>query len=238
MTTNTGRGESDREYDAVFWDVGGVILDIDSIMGGQRDFLERAIEEYDLDIDIETALETWQGAMREHFADREGLEYVTARGGRRTAARALFDGDPPADWRDRHERVTAAATETNPGAIETIRALHDAGVYQAIVSDADEGGIPDMLERYGIRDCIAHITTSEEVGYVKPHPEMFETALGKADIDPARGIMVGDKYRNDMEGGTDAGLTTVGYGADDGPKADHHIDDLRDLLAIVGVGDG
>jgi len=230
---------SDRSHDAVFWDVGGVILDIDSIMRGQRAFVERAVTEYDLDVPVDEALRIWQEAMREHFAGREHGEYRTAREGRRKAAEALF-GEPPADWRKLHEQVTAAETTTNPGAVETIRALHDAGVYQAIVSDADEGGIPDMLERFGIRDCVSHITTSEEVGYTKPDQRMFETAFEKtrrAGVDPLRGVMVGDKYRNDMEGGTEAGLTTASYGADDGPAVDHHLENLRDLLDVVGVAE-
>lgn len=226
---------TDRSYDAVFWDVGGVILNIPSISRGQRAFIETAIAEYDLDHASESALETWQDGMREHFAGRENGEYRTAREARRKAAEALFDGDPPADWRDLHERVTAEHTEPNPGAIETIRALGEADVYQAVVSDADEGGIPEMLDRYGVEKYVTHVTTSEVVGYTKPDRRMFETALEKAAVDPSRGIMVGDKYSNDMEGGKEAGLTTVAYGADDGPAVDHRVDDLRDLLDIVGV---
>lgn len=226
---------TERNYDAVFWDVGGVILNIPSISRGQRAFIETAVAEYGLDHTPESALETWQDGMREHFAGRENSEYRTAREARRKAAEALFGGDPPADWRDLHERVTAEHTEPNPDAIETIRALGEAGVYQAVVSDADEGGIPEMLDRYGVEQYVAHVTTSEAVGYTKPDRRMFETALEKADVDPSRGIMVGDKYSNDMEGGAEAGLTTVAYGADEGPAVDHHVEDLRELLDIVGV---
>jgi putative hydrolase of the HAD superfamily len=67
---------------------------------------------------------------------------------------------------------------------------------------------------------------------------MFETAFEKArsvGVEPTNGVMIGDKYRNDMEGGKEAGLTTVSHGAEDGPAVDHHVDDLRELLRIVGV---
>lgn len=225
----------DRSYDAVFWDVGGVILNIPSISRGQQAFVEAAVREYNLDHTTESALETWQDGMRAHFAGRENGEYRTAREARRKAADALFDGDPPEDWRELHERVTAEHTEPNSGAIETLTALGEAGVYQAIVSDADEGGIPDMLDRFGVDEHIAHVTTSEAVGYTKPDQRMFETALEKADVDPARGLMVGDKYENDMAGAKEAGLTTVAFGADDGPAVDHHVDDLREILEIVGI---
>ncbi|MFB6172575.1 MAG: HAD family hydrolase [Haloarculaceae archaeon] len=229
---------TDRTYDAVFWDVGGVILNIPSISRGQRAFVERAVDRYDLDDAPEAALERWRDGMREHFADRENGEYRTARGARRRGAETLFDGDPPADWQTLHQAAMDDHREPNPGAIETITALGEAGVYQAIVSDADEEGIPEMLDRFDIADHVSHVTTSEAVGYTKPDQRMFETALAKADVDPARGIMIGDKYRNDMEGGTEAGLATVAYGAEDGPAVDYRIEDLRELLDIVGVGGG
>lgn len=225
-------------HDGVFWDVGGVILDIDSIARAQVEFIDAAVAEYDLTLSAEEAYETWIDALRAHFRGRSGSEYVTARTGRRKAAEALFDGDPPPDWLALHQDVTAEHTTTNPGAVETIRTLHDHGVYQAIISDADAGGIPEMLDRFGISEPVSHITTSEEVGYVKPDSRMFETAFRKArtaGIDPSTAVMIGDKYSNDMEGGKAAGVTTVAYGADDGPAVDHQIDHLEELLDIVGV---
>lgn len=225
-------------HDAVFWDVGGVILDIGSIANAQRAFVAEAVDAYDLQVTTEAALSTWRGAMSEHFAGRDGTAYRTASGAREKAAVALFDGDPPSDWRARFERVSHEHTTAHADALETIRALGDAGVYQAIVSDADEGVIPDILDRFDVATHVTHVTTSEEVGYVKPDQRMFETAFEKAratGIEPTRGVMVGDKYRNDMEGGKRAGLTTVAYGADDGPAVDHRVDDLTELLGIVGV---
>ena len=225
-------------YDAVFWDVGGVILDIGSIAAAQRAFIAEVVDAYDLEPGERAALSTWQEAMSEHFAGREGTEYRTARGARKRAAEALFDGAPPSDLWSRFDRVRRERTEPTPGAVETIRRLGNAGVYQAIVSDADADVIPDVLDRFEIAAHISHITTSEEVGHVKPDQQMFETALKKAQsagVDPVRGVMVGDKYRNDMEGGKQAGLTTVAYGADDGPAVDYQIDALTELLAIVGV---
>ncbi|MFW6045904.1 MAG: HAD family hydrolase [Natronomonas sp.] len=227
------------EYNAVFWDVGGVILNIDSIARGQQSFVGTAVETYDLDVPVTEALDIWREAMSDHFAGRKGTEYRTARVARRKAANALFDGEPPADWRDLYERVRREHTTTNPGARETMRTLSEAGVYQAILSDADDGGLRSMLERFKLDEYIADLTTSEEVGYVKPDRRIFDTALEKArrtGIQPSRGIMIGDKYENDMEGGTAAGLTTVSFGAGEGPAVDYSIDELVELLDVVGVG--
>jgi hypothetical protein len=83
------------DYEAVFWDVGGVILHIGSIDEAQTAFLERAIERYGLPSDVGEARERWRDAMRAHFAGREGRAYRTAREARAKAAAALFDGDEP-----------------------------------------------------------------------------------------------------------------------------------------------
>ena len=225
------------DHEAVFWDVGGVILDTASIVEAQQTFLERVVEAYDLEHDVDAARDRWRSALSEHFAGREGRKYRTAREGREKAAAALFDGDVPEDWRALFEEVTEATVRLNPGAEETLRRIHEAGIYQAIVSDAD-AGLADTLDRFGIDEYVSHVTTSEEVGYVKPDRRMFETAFEKArgaGVDPERGVMVGDKYDNDMEGASAVGLTTAGYGAEDGPAVDHQLADLRDLLDVLKI---
>jgi putative hydrolase of the HAD superfamily len=224
-------------YDAVFWDVGGVLIDTASIVEAQRTFLERAVDRYELDQDLASARHTWRETLSQHFAGRDGREYRTARAGRRKAAEAVFGGDPPADWRDLFETVTTETVRPNPGAAETLRRIDEAGLYQAVVSDADEG-VTDRFEQLGIGAYVADVTTSEEVGYVKPDPRMFETAFEKArtaGIEPERGVMVGDKYENDMVGASSVGLATAAYGADDGPAVDHQLGELTELLEIVGV---
>lgn len=226
------------DYEAVFWDVGGVILDIGSISRGQRAFLETAVETYDLPLSPEDALEIWRNTMREHFASRDGSEYKTAEAARRKAANALFDGSPPTDWQDLYESVSREHTSTNPGVRTTMDQLYESGYYQAIISDADANGFSDMLDRFGIAEFISHVTTSGEVGYVKPDLRIFDAAFEKASaagVEPTNGVMIGDKYRNDMEGGKQAGLTTIGYGTDSGPAVDYQIEDIRDILEIVGV---
>jgi putative hydrolase of the HAD superfamily len=225
------------DYEAVFWDVGGVILNIGSIDEAQTAFLERAIERYGLPSDVGEARERWRDAMRAHFAGREGRAYRTAREARAKAAAALFDGDEPDDWRDLYHALTDEHVRLNPGVEATLERIHDAGLYQAVVSDADED-LAERLEHFGLRPYFDDVTTSEAVGYVKPDDRMFERAFEKAraaGVDPQRGVMIGDKYDNDMEGGSAHGLTTVGFGAEDGPAVDHHVEAVPELLDVLGI---
>ncbi len=49
--------------------------------------------------------------------------------------------------------------------------------------------------------------------------------------------MIGDRYEHDMDGGTEAGLWTAAYGAEDGPAVDIALDDLRELPDWLGISD-
>ncbi len=52
---------------------------------------------------------------------------------------------------------------------------------------------------------------SEEVGYLKPHPKIFEHAIELAGVQPNQVLYVGDSFNSDIEGGKRAGLQTAWY---------------------------
>jgi len=239
------------EFEAVFFDIGGVIVSLPSIRTGYVDYLERFAAEHDLDPD--RAVETWRDRLGEHFAAAEGTEYRSAQAGYRKAFRELVPGIEDGDWRPAFRETIREATALEPGAAETVRALDDAGLYLGIVSDIDTAEAEDMLERYGLYGAFDGVTTSQAVGYKKPDRRMFADAVERAaaaGVDPDRTLMIGDRYEHDMQGGSEAGLWTVAYGgtaaeavaADPGPDhrvGDEHVDflveDLGDVLDIVGV---
>ena len=232
---------TDTEYEGVLWDIGGVIVELKSIRDGYVALVGELAEAHGLD--PETALSAWKGDLGDYFAGTAGSEYRPAREGYVRATASLLEGveDPPAfeEWWPRFREVAAANVRTEPGAVEVIEALDEAGVCLGVLSDVDTEEALNMFEAFGIRDRFDHVTTSEEVGYRKPDPRMFETArdrLEVAGVDPSRTLMVGDRYGHDVEGARDAGLVPVGYGEDaHGPAAEFEIHDLRELLEIVGV---
>ena len=78
----------------------------------------------------------------------------------------------------------------------------------AVISNAD-GKIEDVLRRSGIADCFATITDSGLVGYEKPHPIIFETALRAMGAKPAESLYVGDVYSVDYLGATGVGMQAM-----------------------------
>ena len=235
---------TDTEWEGVLWDIGGVVVELKSIRDGYAAFVGELADGYDLD--PEATLEAWKGELGDYFAGTEGSEYRPAREGYVRATESLLEevDDPPAfeAWWSRFREVAAANVRTEPGAVEVIEALDDAGFYLGVLSDVDTEEALSMFEAFGIRERFDHVTTSEEVGYRKPDPRMFETAtdrLRSAGIDPTRTLMVGDRYRHDVEGAREAGLVPVAYGEDaHGPAAEFEIRDLRELLEVVGIRDG
>lgn len=225
------------DWAAVFWDIGGVVLELPSVAAGQRAFMERFVEAYDVDDDVDAALATWRDAAGEHFREREGTEYRTGRVAYAKGVRAVLGDDPPDDdWREMLQEAAVEHRRPVDGAVETIHALADTGLHLGVVSDIDEREAHAILEGFGVHDAFDAITTSEEVGRTKPDPAMFETALERSDSDPARTLMIGDRYDHDVAGAADHGIRTAAHGAEDGPAVDHVLEDIRDVLDVLDVG--
>jgi len=237
------------DWDAVFFDIGGVVVSLPSIRQGYADFLAEFAEDWGLDPD--EAIEEWRTALGDYFTSADGTEYLSARDGYREAFRAItHDGLDDEAWVPGFEAATAEAMAPEPGAVETIRELAEYDVHLGVVSDIDTWEAERMLDAFGVADAFDAVTTSEAVGYKKPDRRMFADALENAGAPPGRTLHVGDRYEHDMQGATRAGIQTVAYNgtateavADaarnghrvlDDPAVDYAIEDLSDLLAVVG----
>lgn len=223
----------DPVWDAVFWDVGGVILSLSSVQRAHASFVAALCADYDCATEGDP-LERWRSVVGAYFAEREELSFRPAR---EAYARGVEDvvADPidESAWRPLFEAALDDAIEPNPGAVETVRELAATDLHVGIVSDVDDDEGRRILGRFGLLDVVDSITTSEAVGHTKPHPAMFETALETAGVAADRSLMVGDRYRNDMQGASDVGLTTIAYGAEEGPAVDFRVERLPEIRAIV-----
>lgn len=229
---------TETDLDAVFWDIGGVIVRLETIQAGHREFVESLLAEYDSSLSVEEALDTWRSELGTYFRGGEGTEYRTAREGYQVAVDAILDDNFDADeveWEPLFQRIHDEYAQPHDGVVETIAALAATDLHLGVISDVDHEEGKRLLENFGVLSHFDAFTSSEEVGYKKPDSRIFATALEKADVDGEDGLMIGDRYRNDMEGAADVGMTTVAYGAEDGPAVDYQITDLQEVLEIVGI---
>lgn len=131
------------------------------------------------------------------------------------------------------------------GADECLRDLHERGLKLSIVCDIGLTRSPVLrrrLDELGLLNLFAGWAFSDEVGWYKPEPRIFEHALeGLGGVDPRRAAHVGDRLRTDCGGAMRIGMLAVRYRgiyddpAGDGPEGDLVIDDLRELPAALGL---
>ncbi|MDR1004884.1 MAG: YjjG family noncanonical pyrimidine nucleotidase [Prevotellaceae bacterium] len=94
------------------------------------------------------------------------------------------------------------------------------------------------MQSAGIEHYFKKIILSDDVGYLKPHPEIFRQALAIADTDAEAALMIGDNWENDIAGAYNAGIDQVFYNHTlrTGMRqfqSTYLITDLRELMQIL-----
>ncbi|SDC06784.1 HAD family hydrolase [Natrinema hispanicum] len=226
--------ESTDGWEAVFWDIGGVILALDSVQRAHAEFVARLLEHHSIETTLEAAIDTWQTTVGEYFRERDGTEFRAAREAYHRGIEAIVGEEVPRDeWAPHVDDVIRSSLKPVSGAPETIARLADRDVHVGVVSDIDDAEGRAILEGFGVCEHLDSMTTSEEVGRTKPDPAIFETALEKADAEPGRSLMIGDRYTHDVRGAAAVGMCGVAFGAADGPAVSYRIDTPEEVLEIL-----
>lgn len=221
-------------WDATFWDIGGVIVDLDSVGTIHRAFIESLLDTHSIDLTPKEAVKAWQTAVGRYFREREGTEFrLAADAYHHGVESVLGESIDRSMWRSSFDQAFNRHIEVKPNVIETLESLRDRDVHLGIISDIDDREAKMVLAKFNLESVFDSVTTSEEVGRTKPADELFETALQKASAMPARSLMVGDRYDHDIVGAAKAGMWTVAYGAESGEATNFHINDLTEIIAIV-----
>ncbi len=211
MATVPDVSPSPRRFDAIFLDVGGVLVlpHHDTITGHFADAgfeidRERLLEAHYrgvLAIDDAKAGPEEFGDYHREFATAAGvLEADLARG------IAVLEGV----WETTH-----LWREPLPGAAEGLAALAELDLPMVIVSNAN-GTIERLLAEAGICQIgpgpgveVAGVIDSGAVGVAKPDPAIFRLALGVAGVPAERAVHIGDTYQYDVVGARAAGVHPV-----------------------------
>jgi HAD superfamily hydrolase (TIGR01509 family) len=97
-----------------------------------------------------------------------------------------------------------------PGAVETVRYLHERRIRMGVVSSAvHHQTLEWILERMGILDCFVTVATSASTGFYKSTPAIYHAALGELAARADQSIHIGDSLRWDVETAQKAGMHTV-----------------------------
>ena len=109
--------------------------------------------------------------------------------------------------------------------LPVLDALREQGITTAIVSNIAID-LNQIMARMGIANCVDHVFTSAQLGYVKPNPEIFLAVSEAIGIGPEDLLMVGDNAIDDGGAGA-AGIRTLILPRTTGP--------IHGLATVLGV---
>jgi len=92
--------------------------------------------------------------------------------------------------------------------LPTLKALKKRGLTIGLISNVAQN-MESVYEELGIQPYLTFKVTSAEVGYDKPQPGIFLSALDKAQAKPEETIHVGDQYDLDIIGALGVGITGI-----------------------------
>lgn len=130
--------------------------------------------------------------------------------------------------------------EPLPGATELLRDIKRRGMRSVLVSNAiTRDGETYLKDFEGFRaaESIDAVVSSVDVGYRKPHPAIFASALAAAQCPADQCVMVGNSEVNDIEPADDLGMRTVRVCIEELPpaqsRADAVVTSLREVAMIL-----
>lgn len=122
----------------------------------------------------------------------------------------------------------------------TLDALRARGFRLATVTNRAFGGerFREDLRSAGLDVGWDTQAISVEVGYMKPHPAIFEHALNALQIEPAQAFMVGNSLREDVAGAQEVGILAAWVESPPDARGvipDYTVKCVSELLAVPAL---
>lgn len=89
-----------------------------------------------------------------------------------------------------------------------LRALSAAGLKIGLISNTRRP-LDEFAAHFDLRGIFAASVSSAQLGFLKPHPAIFQAALAAVGVPAAAAVMVGDSVKADIEGARQAGMRAV-----------------------------
>ncbi len=98
-----------------------------------------------------------------------------------------------------------------PDVLDTLRWLRDRGYRLGAVTNRGYGGprFHEEMRELGLAQLFEATVISCDIGYMKPHPRIFQYTLERMGIEAQEAVMVGDNLRADVEGAKTLGMLAV-----------------------------
>lgn len=220
----------------VFFDFFGTLVDYEPsvhppIRNAPLDFARRA------GVEIAEAVSNakWQRVWDELDADaqRTGREFsmreVAQRYWRSIGAPTLVSESTDA-LIDEYLDAWTANVVTAAGALECVTDLASDHTLAIVSNTHDSRLVPRLARKFGFHSSISRVVASVDVGWRKPHPTIFRTALREFDVSPREAVFVGDNWTADVEGPRRVGMSAIYVGR---PTEEREAVALEEVPQIV-----
>jgi putative hydrolase of the HAD superfamily len=121
----------------------------------------------------------------------------------------------------------------DPAVVEVLVELRNRGLGLAIVSNADDDYLGEILRVHGIDERVDMWLSSESARSCKPHRGIFDAALDRCGVAAREVVFVGDSLAHDIAGAARVGMATILIEAAPGPaplSGDLDTDHRPDLI--------
>lgn len=139
----------------------------------------------------------------------------------------------------------AGRATAEEGLPELLAGFRSDGLALGVVSNTFLPGpvLNRHLSQLGLLEHLGATVYSCDVGYRKPHPEIFRIALGELHLSPEEAMFVGDDPWADVAGAERVGMVSVlkdpsGAKAHPRVRPRHRISSLGELVGIVAAYNG
>lgn len=92
--------------------------------------------------------------------------------------------------------------------VPVLTELKDRGLILGLISNVDRDITP-LLKQLGLATWLQVVVTSQNAGFNKPQPEIFQEALKQAGAQAWEAMYVGDQYQVDVVGANRVGMKGV-----------------------------
>jgi len=226
---------------AVFFDFVGTLITKEGENTTHQNIVKEVLRKAKSDLDYMKIWREYEAISSRMFKELAGKPYKPVRiidteAIEEVARKYGFKVTP--DFWSIHLEMHQKYGELFPEALEALKGLKEKGYHIGMITDSDNDYLRAHLEALGLLNSFDSITTSEEAGFFKPHPRIFELALKKAGIKGDEAIYVGDNPEKDCVGARQVDMTSIlldkkGEKRELWGECEFIISDLREILRIV-----
>jgi HAD superfamily hydrolase (TIGR01509 family) len=133
------------------------------------------------------------------------------------------------DFNKLHKEISKTYMRARPSLIKLLQDIKE-NYLIGIVTNGIANWQYDKLDSIGIRELFSNeaIIISDEVGYEKPHPEIYLKALELFQVSAEEVIFIGDSWKNDVEGPANLGIRSIWLN-----KKNEYVHDNSKLMGVV-----